>query len=218
MKWRTIQRILNVSLILTCLYIATFFIARRRELKRVQNQTPPQQQVLPLSPDYYAVPPKSYVDNLADVQALVGKPLWVRDGYWWKCPPGKPLGPMERVVASGAYEQGGKVWLRMKREKQPACAVPVSSRGRFLFDQIFLIKDPHEVYKAWTPDTWKKIDEHLVEAGMTETQIKFAVGYGQVVPELSEGDARRVVDYKAGAKHARVTYANGVSRQVEALP
>jgi hypothetical protein len=183
----------------------------------MQNQTPPQQ-VLPLSPDYYVVPPKSYVSSLADVRAFAGKPLWVRDGYWWKCPPGEPLGPMERVVASRAYDQGGKIWLRIRREKQPACAVAVSSKGRFLFDEMFLIKDPHEVYKDWTPAVWEKINEHRVETAMTETQIKFAVGYGEIAPELSEGDARRVVDYKAGAKHARVTYAYGVAKQVEALP
>lgn len=218
MKWRIIQRILNVSLILASLYVAGVFIERRRQLKQMKDQSLAQQKVLPLSPDYYVVPPKSYVRNLADLQAFAGKPLWVRDGYWWKCPPDTPLGPMERVVATGAYEQKGELWLKLSRGGQAPCSVAVSSKGRLLFDGMFLIKDPREIYKDWTPDTWKKIEERRIEPGMTEAQIKFALGYGEIVPGLSGGDADRVVDYKSGEKHVRVTYAYGVAKRVEGLP
>jgi len=216
-NWRMIQRVLNVSLIVTSLYVANFFFQRSREKR--QPVPRPQSKTLPLSPDYYVVPPKSYVRDLADVRAFAGKPLWVREGYRWLCPPGKPLGPMEKVIASGAYEKNGQVWLKLGRGGQPACSLAISSKNRFFLDEIFFIKDPHGVYRDWSPDTWNKIAARQIEPEMTQTQITFALGMGELVPGLSEtGGARTVIDYTATEKHLRVTYAYGVAKQVERLP
>ena len=215
MRWqRIIHLILRAGLIASVLYVVVVFIERAREPK-----APPKLAVLPLSPDYYVVPPKSHVRSLADVRVFVGKPLWVREGYRWSCTPGPGvLGPMEKLVPTRAFRKGEHVWLKFVRDGR-SCAIQVSAGDSFFLDEIFLIKDPHEVYKDWTPEAWKKIEARRIEPGMTETQITFALGYGLLVKDLSrQGDPHRVVDYTAGDKRMRVVYAYGVAKQVEPLP
>ncbi|MBI3695452.1 MAG: hypothetical protein HY238_11525 [Acidobacteria bacterium] len=208
MNWqRILHRVLRVILAAAVLYVIVVFLERAREPKR------PQPVVLPLSPDYYVAPPKSYVRDLGDARALVGKPLWVRDGYRWPCGKGT-LGPIEKVIPTRAFQKGRDVWLDLGR-----CSLPISYADSFFVDEIFLIQDPHEIYKGWTAETWKKIEERRIEPGMTETQITFALGYGELVRDLSKsGDAQRVVEYTAGDRHLRVIYAYGFAKQVGPLP
>ncbi|SRR5579884_102879 len=215
MSWqRQTQRVLTAGLILSALYVAGVFIERALEPKRPR----PRPQTLPLSSDYYVALPKSYLRDFADAEALAGKALWVREGYRWLCRPGGALGPMEKVVVRRAYRKRGQVWLEVVRDQQPACSLPISSGSQFFLDDIFLIKDPHQIYKDWTPEIWEKIAAHRAEPGMTEAQITFALGYGELVRELSEpGEAHRVVDYTHGEKSIRVTYVYGVAKQVEPL-
>ncbi len=215
MKWlRLLRRIGAVGLLVSILYVAAVFLGRWRE----RSALPPKPAVLPLSPDYYVAPPKSYVWSLADARALAGKPLWVREGYRWPCTPGtETLGPMEKLTPRRAFQKGGQVWLEFVRSGRP-CAVPIAIGDHFFLDEIFFIKDPHEVYKEWTPESWKRIEERRIDPGMTETQITFALGVGQLVKDLSrQGDPHRVVDYTGGDRHVRVVYAYGVAKQVDPL-
>ncbi len=208
MNWqRTLHRVLRVALAAAILYVIVVFVERAREPKR------PPQATLPLSPDYYVALPKSYLRDLAGAQALVGKPLWVRDGYRWPC--GKTtLGPIEKIVPTRAFKKGRDVYLDFGR-----CSLPISYGDSFFLDELFLIEDPHRIYKDWSAKIWKKIEERRIEPGMTETQITFALGYGDLVRDLSRsGDAQRVVEYTAGDHHWRVTYAYGVAKQVWPLP
>ena len=215
-RWqRNFQRVLTAALALAGVYLVWVFAGRSRQ----PDGARPAPKLLPLSPDYWVLPPKSYARSLADVRAWVGKPLWVREGYRYTCTPGPDtLGPMEKVVARRAFERRGQVWLEFARQGRP-CAIAVSAGERFYLDEIFLIQDPHEVYQDWTPETWKKIAERRIEPGMTETQITFALGFGVLVRDLSrEGDANRAVDYTGGEKHLRVTYQYGVAKWVAVLP
>ena len=211
---RMIQRVLTVGLIGSGLYLLLVFTDRARQPKGMPRKSA----ALPLSPDYYVYPPKSYVRSLADAKVLVGKPLWVREGYRWDCMPGPgTLGPMERLEPKRAYQRRGQVWLEFLKDGRP-CSIPISSRDIFFLDEIFLIKDPHQIYKDWTPETWEKIEEHRAEPRMTEHQITFALGAGELVRNLSRaGDAHRVVDYTAGERRARVTYEYGIAKQVDPL-
>src|SRR3989442_12776330 len=112
---RNTQRVLLVGLILAGIYLAVVFVQRARP-----PQLPAKPAPLPLSPDYYVLPPKSYVRSLADARGLVGKPLWVREGYRWQCPPGpETLGPMEKVVPRRAFERNRQVWLEFVRDGRP---------------------------------------------------------------------------------------------------
>jgi hypothetical protein len=214
MSWpRIIQRVLTIGLVASFAYLATVFMERLR----IPKVRPPQ--TLPLSPDYYVYPPKSYVRSLADARALVGKPLWVREGYRWSCsPPPGTLGPLEKLEPRRAFQRGGQVLLEFLRDGRP-CVIPISSGDRFFLDEIFLIKDPREIYKAWPPETWQKVQEGRIEVGMTETQITFALGFGVLAQDLSrDGDAHRVFDHAGGPRRVRVVYAYGVAKQIENLP
>ncbi len=216
MKWpRIIQRVLTAALIATGVYLIYVFVQRGRPAKEPR----PKKTVLPISPDYYVYLPKSYVRSLADARGLVGKPLWVREGYRWPCTPGPgTLGPMEKLEPARAFQRGGQVWLEFVRDGRP-CAVPVGAGARLVVDEIFLIQDPRELYRDWSPVVWQRIAEGRAEPNMTETQITFALGYGVFVRELSrDGEAHRVMDYTAGPRRARVVYHYGVAKQVEALP
>ncbi len=152
-RWeRNIQRVLTAGFGLAGIYLAAVFLGRA-----FQAPPPPKPPVRRLNPDYYIYPPRSYVRNLADVQAWVGKPLWVREGYRRVCSPGpETLGPLERLAPVRAFERGGSVWLEFQRNGRP-CAIQVSGGDTFVLDEIFFIQDPREIYTHWSPQTWRKI-------------------------------------------------------------
>ena len=215
-RWQQyVQRVLLAGLVLAALYLAFVFLGRLQQ----SSYVPPKPKPLPLSPDYWVLPPKSYVRSLGDARALTGRPLWVRTGYRWTCAPQEdPLGPLEQLTPTRAVERRGQVWLEFNRHGQP-CAVAISSGERFLVDDIFFIQDPHTIYKDWSPEIWKKIEARQIEPGMTETQITFALGYGALVHGLSSsGDAYRIVDHTSGEPKLRVTYEYGVATHVERAP
>lgn len=215
-RWqRHTQRVLIAGLVLAAFYVVVVFVERSFQPSGpVRQKAGPK----PLSPDYWVYPPKSYVRSLADVRAWVGKPLWVRVGYSNLCTPGpETLGPIEKVVPRRAFERNRQVWLEFDRRGRP-CTLAISANDQFFLDEIFLIKDPHEVYPDWSPEAWRKIEERRIEPGMTETQITFALGVGLLNRQLSEpGDTWRVMDYTGGDKHLRVGYVYGVAKQVSPL-
>ena len=212
-KWqRNVQIALAVALLIAALRVAVIFVNRSRASRPSRPVAAP----LPLSPDYYVLPPKSLVRSSADVKEFVGKPLWVRDGYRWTCAPGSQvLGPIEKLTVTRVFQRAGQVWLEFLKEGRP-CAVAISAGDRFYLDEIFFIKDPHEIYKDWPPEAWNKIAERRLEPGMTETQITFALGYGKPV-EGRASESRTVVEYTEGDRHARVTYQYGIAKRVEPL-
>jgi hypothetical protein len=215
-RWqRYTQRVLITGLLLASFYTILVFVQRSFQPDGFARKKGP----LPLSSDHWVVLPKSYARSLADVRAWVGKPLWVREGYRWVCTPGpETLEPMEKLTARRAIERQGQVWLEFDRAGR-ACAIQVSAGETFFLDEIFLIRDPREVFSDWKPEVWKKIAERRIETGMTETQITFALGYGVLNRKLSQpGDSWRVVEYTGGPDRWRVSYEYGVARALWPLP
>jgi len=212
---RITQWVLAAALALASLYVAGVFIERWRQPAKSAAKPG----LLPLSPDYWVMPPKSYVRSLKDARAFLGKPLWVREGYRWTCSPGpETLDPMERLVPQRVFARSREVWLEFTRGGR-RCAIPVSAGDTFFLDEIFLIRDPREVYKDWPAEAWNRIAERRIEPGMTETQITFSLGYGVLVRGLSGyGDAHRVVDHIGGERRMRVTYEYGIAKAVQPLP
>ena len=173
-----------------------------------------------IHPDLYVYLPKSYVSGLESARKLVGKPLWVREGYRWNYQPGdKTLGPIEKIVPSGVRAIGANVVLEFEREGE-SCTVPISVGDHFYVDEVFFSKDPRELYNHWTDEDWQKVEAHKVEVGMTETQVNFAAGAGQIV-RSSPGGKTRIVEYslgtEAGVPPKRVTFHDGIAGQVEPL-
>ncbi len=87
-------------------------------------------------------------------------------------------------------------------------AVPVGYKqgGDYTFyvDEIFFYEDPHVLYKHWSPEIWKAIDEHRVILGMNERQVQMALG--QVSKSTSEEYGNRMVVFANLGKPFAVTF------------
>lgn len=180
----------------------------------------PEREEKEIHPDFYVYHPKSYVDSLESARKLVGKPLWVKEGYRWTCEPGeRMLKPLEKVVPTEVRRRGNEVLLEFtKRGGQ--CELVIGAGGKFYVDEIFLLKDPRELYDHWSEDMWQKVEAGQVEPGMTEFQVAFSLGAGSL-SRYSPGGSVRVLEYtlrtKAGLPAVRVTFEDGIATKVEEI-
>lgn len=207
----------KITLVAAALYVAyTFYV--RSQLALVRPREAP---VVDLHDDLYVHPKKSYVSDFESAKRrLAGTPLWVKEGYRWPYEPGGRLfEPLEKIVPGDVVSRGGSVYLVFEKDGKPA-RVAVGSPERVYVDEMFFIEDPRALYDHWTNETWAKVENHEVEAGMSEFQITFALGAGQLVRQ-SANAATRVVDYAAclpaGCEPIRVTYKRNVSQSIEPL-
>ena len=206
----------KIAIALALIYLGYVYLER---WSRVPVQ-PNQPKKVTIHPDFYVYFPKSYVSSLESARKLVGKPLWVREGYRWIYQPGdKTLGPIEKIIPTGVRASGGNVLLEFEKEGK-SCTVPISVGNHFYVDEVFFLKDPHKLYDHWSDEDWQKIRAHQVEEGMTESQVTFAAGAGQRV-RSSPGGKTRIVEYtlgeEAGVSPVRVTFRGGIADQVEPL-
>jgi hypothetical protein len=79
-----------------------------------------------------------------------------------------------------------------------------SGEYKIYSDEMFFIEDPHELYKHWSPDVWKAIENHEIHKGMSELQASFALGMG--VPQGSGDYGSRTLRYSNGGKPVTVTF------------
>ena len=208
--------ILRLALVAAGIYLAATFYERWTRPRFVREQ--PKRKI---HLDHYTFLPKSYVTDFESTKKLVGKPLWVKDGYRWIYEPGEEtLGPLEKIVPTGVARCGGQVVLQFEKDGRH-CRIPIGSGDRFYVDELFLLKDPRELFDHWTEDDWKRIEKHEVTMGVSEYQVTFALGAGQLV-SASLRSATRIVDYRLGEDlgiaPVRVTYRAGFVERVDKLP
>lgn len=185
-----------------------------------------------LDPDYYVTPKKLHPQDLKDAKDLTKQPAWIREGYRFTYYPyaehtdfGRPvgtLGPIEKldivdVVVNRAPESGNQRQMMAvfkKDGKLYAFPIGMEEGGNFTIysDDILFIQDPHQLYKHWSADVWKAIDNHEMKPGMNELQASFAIGMG--APEGSGLSDPRIVDYPNGGHPLRVTYHNGKATEI----
>src|SRR5271157_2809133 len=197
---------------------AAYVVYERHEA--MKGDLKPKQESL-LKADYYVTPKKLHPYDLKSARQLTEQPAWVKVGYQLTYYPYdlrrhktdfgheagtllplqklaiqdvvtdvSPLAPgIKQVLACFALEGNGKNY-----------AVPIGAEkgGDFKIysDDIFFTEDPHDLYKHWPADVWKKIDAHEVEAGMSELQASFAIGLG--IPQGSGGYGSRTLHYANG--------------------
>lgn len=182
-----------------------------------------------LKADYYVTPKKLHPYDLKSTRQLTEQPVWVKVGYYhtyysYNAAAHKTdfaheagtLGPLQKLeikdvvtdvspTAPGTtqvmatFELGGKVY---------AVPIGVEKDGDFKIysDDIFFMEDPLDLYKHWPADVWKAIDEHRVQAGMSELQASFALGAG--TSEGSGDYGSRTLHYANGGKPVTVTFEN----------
>lgn len=165
---------------------------------------------------------KTHPSTLKDVKDLAGKPLWISAGGQMDIYPyrghtveyAKPSGLLlgaERIDVKDAVEAvappsatfripGGDrqvliVFTRPNAAETYAVPVGYREKGQYTFfvDEIFFYDDPHQLYKRWSAETWKAIDEHRAVLGMNERQAMLALG--QVSTSESQNYGNRTVAY-----------------------
>ena len=144
----------------------------------------------------------------------------MKEGYRWSYDPGERLfEPLERIVPKSVAVAGDEVRLVFDKDGHEASFV-IGSPTRVFVDDIFFVKDPRELYDHWTEEMWLKAANGEVEVGMSEIQVGFALGVGEVVRQ-SPGAATRILEYKqcaeAGHDPVRVTFSYHVVKSIEAL-
>ena len=194
-----------------------------------------------LTSDEYVFPKKFYAYDLASAKALVGKSAWVKQGYGNLVYPaanssadlsrGKAsLTPLEQVKIVGVIRQAppaswkaprGETELLAVAERGDSSRVAISigafsadSSLQLIANDVFYIEDPHQLYRHWSADTWKAIEEHQAKAGMNELQVNFALG----VPQRAGGGdyGERTLEYSNGGKPIRVSFSN--NKAVDVTP
>jgi hypothetical protein len=207
------------------------FFLNMRERRTVVVVGPKQQQVA-VDPDFYVNPRKLHPQDLKDAKDLTKQPVWVREGYRFsyypyaarpdtKNPAGT-LGPIEKLdikdvvidrASSGAEKQVMAVFE--KDGKRYAFPIGTEENGTYHIysDDILFIQDPRDLYKHWSPDVWKAIDNHEVKPGMNELQASFAIGMG--IPEGTGESNPRIVNYANNGHPVKVTYDNGKASEVK---
>ena len=209
---------IKVALVVGAVYLAYHFYERNRIANMTIGEQPTKRN---LPSDAFVFVPKSYATDLASArERLTGKPLWIREGYRWAYQPGERLfEPLERIVPLAFETRGREVVLLFEKEGERHSFV-IGTVQRVFVDDIFFVKDPKEIYDHWTEEMWDAAAQGVVEVGMSEVRIGFALGVGQVARQ-SPGGMTRIVDYKqcaaAGLEPVRVTYRDHVAASIEPL-
>ncbi len=192
---RRLQLGMAVILAIVTLRAAIIFYQRYAEKGAAEEKAREQ----PLNEDAYVVPRKLHAYDLKSARELVGRPVWVREGYrsaYFPCEPARPrcdfreqaglLGPIQRVevkdvirVASPLAPGQPQIMVVFEREGKPYGFSVGAMKGesyRLYIDDMLYIQDPHELYRHWPAEVWQAIDRRQVHKGMNELQVSFALG------------------------------------------
>lgn len=208
----------------------------------------------PLNPDAYVVPHKLYAYDLKSARALVGRPVWVREGYrfaYFPCAPERErcdfqhqaglLGPIQRLevkdvirVASPLAPGQPQIMVLFEEEDQTKGGtkseperktygfsvgnVTGGSGGsyRLYIDDMLYLDDPHQLYRHWPAEVWQAVDQHQVRKGMSELQVTFALGAGDL--HGSGLGSTRVLTYPNGGKPLVVTFEHDKVVDIQPVP
>lgn len=224
---KLIQIILLVAIVAA---IVNFYFVMRERRTGVAVAKKPE---VALDPDYYVIPKKLHPQDLKDAKELTQQPVWVREGYRYTYytfsghadfqHPAGTLGPIEKLQISDVVldrtpqsdSQKQVVAVFDKDGKRYGFPVGIVENGdaKIYSDEILFIQDPHELYKHWSADVWRSIDQHEVKPGMNELQASFAIGMG--MPEGSGLSNPRIVHYPNNGHPVQVTFTDGKATQVQ---
>jgi hypothetical protein len=102
--------------------------------------------------------------------------------------------------------------------KQGSFAAPIGyaegSDEAIWADQLFYYDDPRTIYAHWPKPVWDAIAAHTPTVGMSENQVRMAVG--MMMESDSTEIGNRTVTYDAGGKKWTVTFAKDAATAVKA--
>jgi len=208
---------LKVALGISLLYVGGVFLQRHWQETAIPERAPDRV----FQEDLYVHVPGSHIGSASSAKRrLPGMDLWVREGYRWAYQPGDvPFRPLEKITPTRVFEQGGQTYVAFEKEGR-TYTFAVSGGGRFFIDDIFYIKDPRALYGHWTEEDWRKIEAQEVEEGMSEFQITFALGFGELISQ-SRDQSVRTLEFKEcvidGCTPVRVVFRDLVATKIEPL-
>jgi hypothetical protein len=213
---------------------AAYIVYERHEA--MKEDAKPKQEMT-LKADYYVSPKTVHAYDLKSARQFTEQPVWVKYGYQLTYYPydskrhktdfGHEAGvllPLQKlaiqdVVTDVAPQAPGNkqvlAWFSLDGKNY---AVPIGAEKGSDFklraNDIFFIEDPHDLYRHWPADVWKKIDAHEVQSGMSELQASFAIGSG--IPEGSGDYGSRTLHYANGGKPLVITFQNDKAVEIKA--
>jgi hypothetical protein len=213
---------------------AAYIVYERHEA--MKEDAKPKQEMT-LKADYYVTPKTVHAYDLKSAQQFTEQPVWVKYGYQLTYYPydskrhktdfGHEAGvllPLQKlaiqdVVTDVAPQAPGnkQVLACFSLDgKNYAVAIGAEKGSDFKLraNDIFFIEDPHDLYRHWPADVWKKIDAHEVQSGMSELQATFAIGSG--IPEGSGDYGSRTLHYANGGKPLVITFRNDKAVEIKA--
>src|SRR5271166_6370158 len=205
---------------------AAYVVYERHEA--MKEDAKPKQETA-INSDYYVTPRKLHAYDLKSAQELTEQPVWVKVGYQLTYYPYDPqrrktdfgheagtLLPLQKLAIQDVVTDvspkapGTKQVMACFSLESKSYAVPIGAEkgGDFKIysDEALFLEDPHELYKHWPADVWRKIEAHQVQLGMSELQTSFSIGLG--VPEGSGDYGSRTLHYPNGGNPMVITFEN----------
>jgi len=213
---------------------AAYIVYERHEA--MKEDAKPKQEMT-LKADYYVTPKTVHAYDLKSARQFTEQPVWVKYGYQLTYYPydskrhktdfGHEAGvlfPLQKLAIQDVVTDvapqapGNKQVLACFSLEGKKYAVPIGmekdSDFKLRANDIFFIEDPHDLYRHWPADVWKKIDAHEVQSGMSELQASFAIGSG--IPEGSGDYGSRTLHYANGGKPLVITFQNDKAVEIKA--
>jgi hypothetical protein len=213
---------------------AAYIVYERHEA--MKEDAKPKQEMT-LKADYYVTPKTVHAYDLKSARQFTEQPVWVKYGYQLTYYPydskrhktdfGHEAGvllPLQKLTIQDVVTDvappapGNKQVLACFSLDGKNYAVPIGAEKGSDFklraNDIFFIEDPHDLYRHWPADVWKKIDAHEVQSGMSELQATFAIGSG--IPEGSGDYGSRTLHYANGGKPLVITFQNDKAVEIKA--
>ena len=213
---------------------AAYIVYERHEA--MKEDAKPKQEMT-LKADYYVTPKTVHAYDLKSARQFTEQPVWVKYGYQLTYYPydskrhktdfGHEAGvllPLQKLAIQDVVTDvapqapGNKQVLACFSLDGKNYAVPIGAEKGSDFklraNDIFFIEDPHDLYRHWPADVWKKIDAHEVQSGMSELQATFAIGSGS--PEGSGDYGSRTLHYANGGKPLVITFQSDKAVEIKA--
>jgi hypothetical protein len=235
--WQKILISILVTLAIGGIYLFTVF-EHRRNPGVIPRESAEQQ----LTPDDVAVVRMMFMTTFQDTQTLVGKSVWMKNGYTMPYYPfkGSRIDFNKRVgVIPSAQRLDIKKIIKASPPASVDDGIDHGSRQAFAVfaltgsadlyatpigvmqgadehyycDLLFYYDDPHTIYDNWPHDVWAAIDAHQVRPGMSELETRMAVGQKSDATGSAEGN--RTVHYDQAGKHWTITYANNHATSIK---
>ena len=96
-------------------------------------------------------------------------------------------------------------------------AVPIGLKQQgmpvLMTDVFFLYDDPHSIYAGWPDSVWKSIDAHQPTVGMTELQVKFAIGR-KIISRSGSEEGNRSLTIAWADKLWKINFEDGKATSI----